>query len=243
MKFHQSKVLENLSEFKLCKAMDSNPKLGFMRYPHDMFLIFKICEYWQPKKVLEIGFFAGQTLGLMFDACGIDTEFTTVDINYNHKPVFDRLYNDQSRITFVESDSKSLDLPYHAYDFILIDGDHSYESANRDIMTSLNLIKTNGIICVDDYIMEGVWKSINEQLTGQHGWVPFLMGPQSMFFHHESHKADDFLDIWLQKTGRDIIKFFNHQLVFDKKSYHIQTCWIRYENISDLIQSMKHYNL
>jgi hypothetical protein len=166
-----------------------------------------------------------------------------VDIDYGYKHVFDQFYKDQSRISFIKSDSRNLDLPEHTYDFILIDGDHSYASANHDITTSLSLIKTDGIICVDDYIMEGVWKSINEQLTGQHGWVPFLMGPQSMFFHHESHRADDFLDIWLQEKGRDIVKFFNHQLVFDKNVFHVQNCWIRYENTSDLIQCMQYYDL
>lgn len=216
---------------------------GLMRYPADMFLVHKICEYFDPQQILEIGFGAGQTLGTCVDACGPNSQFTSVDIDYSYKPIFDSVFPDQSRMRFIQQDSMTVDLPCQAYDFFLVDGDHDYAHAINDIDLALAGTREDGIIAVDDYFMEGVWRAIGERLAGQQDWVPFLMGPQSMFFHHMSHRADHFLDEWLSRRGRDPIKLYNLSINLADSDFLIMNCWIRYENISDLVDLFRQYDL
>jgi len=243
-KFYESRVLNNLSHFRICQSMDGHKYgPGLMRYPADMFLIHKVCEYYNPGKVIEIGFGAGQTLGICFDACGPDSVFSTVDISFDNKPIFDSIFTDQSRIEFIQQNSRNLNLLESFYDFFLVDGDHSYEYVAHDINLALSACKTSGIICVDDFFMSGVWRAIEEKLTGQSDWVPFLMGPQCMFFHHISHSADDFLDQYLLQSGRDPVKLYNMSVNIDNHPFFITNCWIRYENIENLIHTFRQYDL
>jgi ubiquinone/menaquinone biosynthesis C-methylase UbiE len=208
-----------------------------------MFLLHKVCEYFEPKEILEIGFFHGQSFGIVVDACPDDAKFTAVDISFEGKKTFDLFFENQTNMEFILTDSKNLSINNRKYDFIMVDGDHSYEYASNDISKALSLINEQGILCVDDFNMEGVWQSIREQLNGQTDWVPFLMGTQSMFFHHRSHSADYFLDHWLQKIGKDLVKHFNFNINIDQETYDILHSWVRYENIDDLIERLKKYDL
>jgi len=144
---------------------------------------------------------------------------------------------------FLQIDSKLLDLPENHYDFMMIDGDHGYDHALSDVKTGLKSMKHNGIMCVDDFYIKDVWRVIEEQLVGQNDWVPFLMGPQCMFFHHISHRADNFLDHWLPQTGRDLVKLYNISIIIGETRQFLSNCWIRYESIEDLIDRMRQYNL
>jgi predicted O-methyltransferase YrrM len=56
------------------------------------------------------------------------------------------------------------------YDFIFIDGDHSYEIVKFDFEQALRLIEKGGIIAFDDYVMPGVAKAINE-VCGNNGLI------------------------------------------------------------------------
>ena len=63
------------------------------------------------------------------------------------------------RSIFIRGTSKELDEePDEFFDFIYIDGDHTYEGANIDLINSFPKIKKNGILCGDDY---GVFEHIN----------------------------------------------------------------------------------
>jgi hypothetical protein len=65
-------------------------------------------------------------------------------------------------------------------DYIFIDGNHSYESVKLDLENSVKMLKTNGIIGVDDYINYivetdqssiseyGVMRAVNEFLKDNH---------------------------------------------------------------------------
>lgn len=215
---------------------------GLMRCLSDTFLIHKVCEYFQPKRALEIGFGGGQTFGTIAEACS-NVAMTAVDKNFRCKDTFDDIFSDQSDMEFLEIDSKLVDLPKNYFDFIMVDGDHSYEYAFNDINIALESSTDNGIVCVDDYFMEGVWQAITETLNGQKDWVPFLMGQQSMFFHHRKHQADDFLDRWIGKKGRDIVKLYNLSINIAGIPHLVLNCWLRYENTQDLIAAMKQYDL
>lgn len=209
MKLHESRVLNNLDNFRIAQQ-----RTKLMRGPIDMFLLWKTIEYFKPKKIIEIGFFAGQSTGIMLDAADSDAELTAVDISFAHKSTFDNVFP-ETNVTFIETDSLTLNLT-EIYDFVLIDGDHSYEYALHDLKTCLPAMNKNSILYMDDYDLPGVCKVIQEELTGKNDFVPFLVGAQGMLFHHVSHSADEFLDVWIQDKAKNFIYFENNSTVFDQ---------------------------
>jgi hypothetical protein len=241
MKLHQSRVLHSISDFQFKNQTDS---YGFMRYANDMYLIWKVCEYFQPQSVLEIGFFAGQTFGLLLESTSSQTKLVSVDIDYSRLPIFEKMFDNDPRfhqIRFIQDDSINLDLK-ELFDFIHIDGNHDYKYVLNDLEKSLNLMHKNTILCMDDYDWPGVGQVINEHLLGQHDFVPFLSGDQEMFFHHISHSADDFLDGWIQDGAKNFIYFSN----YDFHGFTVlrsQLPKIFEENNSIFQQALQFYNL
>ena len=215
----QSKILRNWDLF--------SPK---MRYPNDIFLMHMVCRAFLPKRVLEIGFCQGQTLGVLIDACGPDTDFVSVDIDFSKNKNFNSLYgSNQSRITWICEDSSSLTYKGQ-FDLMVIDGDHSYESAHKDLEQVLKVSHPGTILVMDDYDWHtisnrGVKGVIHDNLLGQRDWVPFMMGDQTMFFHHVSHATDSFLDHDIQNTAKNFICFsnvlYNNHCVLQSKTPNI----------------------
>ena len=212
MKLHQSLVLKNLAMFNELDTTSTtikNPVKHLMRGLTDMFLIWKTVEYFQPKKILEIGVYAGQTLGLMYEASGADSNITSIDIKFNKLDVFNYLFPD-ANINFIKSDSIKIE-PFDKFDFIHIDGYHSYEYAMNDIVKSLEMSHTNTIISIDDYEKSklGVKTAIDTGILEKNDFIPFLLGDSSIFFHHASHRADEFIDHWIQEDANNFIHFSN----------------------------------
>lgn len=54
----------------------------------------------------------------------------------------------------------------HSIDFIMIDGDHSYEAVKADIAAWLPKMKHKGIISGDDYMWPGVKQAVEEAFPG-----------------------------------------------------------------------------
>jgi hypothetical protein len=207
MKFYQSQVLGNLDHFKVAPT-----STGLMRDRVDMFLLWKTIEYFHPKKLLEIGFFAGQSTGIMLESADPDAEITAVDITFCQKHIFENIFPN-TNINFIEIDSQQLQLdPYVNYDFILIDGNHDYEYVLKDFSNCFPHMNKNTILFMDDYYLPGVEQVICEKLLGQHDFVPFMVGDQSMCFHHVGHSADDFLDHWIQDKSKNFIHFENKKM-------------------------------
>jgi predicted O-methyltransferase YrrM len=205
-KFYESLILNNLDYFQC------NPgfKFDLMRDHDGMFLMWKIVEYFQPKSLLEIGFGCGQTLGILIESAGEECQrVVSVDIKFN-RTNFNKFFPG-ANVEFIETDSKNL-LLNEKFDFICIDGDHSYDSVRSDISKCLPLLHKNTILCMDDYKMPGVDKAIVDTLFGT-DFVPFLSSEQQIYFHHKEHSAEDFLDNWLPEVG---LNFINIQ----PKKYH-----------------------
>jgi hypothetical protein len=80
MKFNKSITWQNLNKFD-----DS------MRTPIDSFLLFYVIQYFQRRKILEIGFRQGYSFGLMLEASPHDAVLEAVDIVYPDFTVFDLL--------------------------------------------------------------------------------------------------------------------------------------------------------
>ena len=75
--------------------------------------------------------------------------------------------------------------PNETFDFIYIDGDHSYEGCKRDLIISSQKIKKGGIIAGHDYFVNiaknrgdfacGVGKAVNE-FCEEYGWKVIALG-------------------------------------------------------------------
>lgn len=122
-----------------------------------------------PQKVLEIGTFDGRFarfLAEIFPSAIVHT----IDLPRDHGVANDcgrnrwasyeqvRQSNLQTsaRISLFEQNSLALSLHSgNVYDLIWVDGDHGYPVAAADIVNSLRLLKSGGIVCLDD-----VFKSV-----------------------------------------------------------------------------------
>ena len=242
MKLHESTVLNNIDKFQCNK--NSNVRDGLMRDREGIYLVWKTIEYHQPKSILEIGFGCGETLGIMIEAAGENcTRVVSNDITYkNKKTQFDQLFP-ENQIEFIEMSSRDLQLN-EKFDFIMIDGDHSYQGVCYDINSCVPLLHKNGILCIDDYWWPEIDRSIQDTLINpQSEFVPFLCAHQQIFFHHRDHSVEDFLDQWLIEidsrfinyTPRDyhgysIVNGHLHDIMYVENNQIFQLA-LKYENL------------
>ena len=238
--FHKSIIMKNLELFKHCPSTDDNHNFGYMRYLNDMYILYKTCEYFQPKNILEIGFFMGQSFGLMCEACP-NSNLTAVDINFNTS-AFDACIQNQSKITLIKQDSKNINFPSESFDFVMVDGDHSYEYASNDIRKAFACITQTGILAVDDFFVEGVYNAICNEIISKTDWEPFLWSDNVLYFHHPSHNAGEFLDTDLHQCP-EFVKLHTMNIEIGESRFDVLKSFIRYESISDFIRITKEYNI
>ena len=212
-KLHQSKTLAHLQRFSWAEY--NHNRYWKSRDCIGIYIYWKICEYFKPKSILEIGFFEGLSFGIFFEATDQDTEYVCVDIDLSIKSdYFNAIFKDHPKynsIKFIETDSQNLNLSQQ-FDLIHIDGNHSYEYVKNDIVKSLPVLPKNSILIIDDMTEHcpDVERVVEEYLLGQHGFVPFLSADREMFFHHAEHSAEDFVDNFISKNTTDIMTFFNY---------------------------------
>jgi predicted O-methyltransferase YrrM len=211
-KMHGCKVLDQLDKFRINDPRDTPTRL--MRSHLDMFLLWQVISHFQPKSFLEIGFAAGQTMGIIYESSGMNQNYTSVDIDYCHKEIFTGVFPD-NKINFIETDSRMLFLPdSEIFDFIHIDGCHSYEMVANDIDRCWHTLDQTSILYMDDFGMPGVDQAIKYHLLPKKDWVPFLCGDQSVFFHHRSQSKDIFLDETIQEKSKNFIYYIN-EIMYD----------------------------
>jgi len=106
------------------------------------------------KNVMEIGFNSGfSTLLMLLSNPNIRISCFDLGEHSYTKPCFDKLketFGDRINITIGDS-TKTLQNVNDNYDLIHIDGGHSTEVANSDIMNSYRLSKQGTILIMDDY--------------------------------------------------------------------------------------------
>lgn len=109
-----------------------------------------------PKNVLEVGFNFGYSASLILDAAP-GAKLTSIDLAEHDytKPSADILrtiYGE--RLKNVWGDSRevmaALAFSKRTFDFVVIDGGHSYDIASSDITLGLEMLDTGGIMVVDD---------------------------------------------------------------------------------------------
>lgn len=121
----------------------------------------------------EVGVQTGKFSRAILDICRpsklhlIDLDLHSFNIREKFKTEIDT-----GIVHLHEGDSSSIlqDFPDCYFDFIYIDGDHSYQGVKRDIQAAKSKIKEQGILIFDDYtfwsptecMMYGVIQAVNE---------------------------------------------------------------------------------
>jgi predicted O-methyltransferase YrrM len=114
-------------------------------------LIYSLIKMTKAKNVMEIGVFEGYTSVKMVEALPKDGKFTGIDIN-------DYLKNDLTsigpEIDFILGESIKVmqGMKPKQFDFIFVDGDHSYENIVPEFKEVAKLITQGGIIVYHDTI-------------------------------------------------------------------------------------------
>lgn len=101
--------------------------------------------------VLEIGVFEGETSVKMIEALPIGGKYTGIDINDYRKLDFNKTGKGWNFI-LGESIKVLANMPEHHFDFIFVDGDHSWENILPEFKEIERVIKPGGVIAYHDTI-------------------------------------------------------------------------------------------
>jgi len=125
--------------------------------------------------VLEIGAYEGAGSNLIHKylqpikqvACDPwDDSYVEGEVEFKNQ--YDNFKHNTKRFNITEmrmtSDKMFSELDNVKFDFIYIDGDHSYEQVLRDLNNSFKVLKVGGVILVDDYawIKDTVRRAVND---------------------------------------------------------------------------------
>jgi predicted O-methyltransferase YrrM len=186
--FYQTKILKNINEY------------APMRVNVELVILYYLIRYFNCNEILEIGFYEGLTFGTLIEAASKNSRLTAVDINFRSE-MFNKYYSDNlpdKTINLIKINSNDFDSK-QTYDFIHVDGNHSYPQAFNDIKKAITLLEKTGILMIDDYEMPGVDQSIDEIMRSTE-LVPFMISEQASWWHYPEHNASDFLDNILDHT-------------------------------------------
>jgi len=103
------------------------------------------------KNVLEIGVFEGETSVKMIEALPIGGKYTGIDINDYRKLDFNKAGKGWNFI-LGESIKVLANMPENHFDFIFVDGDHSWENILPEFKEIERVIKPGGVIAYHDSI-------------------------------------------------------------------------------------------
>jgi hypothetical protein len=236
MKFQDTRFWKNYQQY------DWMVEHSATRSTVDSIAYWRLLNSFKFTTFLEIGVNQGLTTGLFFESnnyanvVGVDP-INRLDLFYKNYPEF------QNQFTFINQKSQDIKINDRLYDFILIDGDHSYESAKQDIFKSLECLTTTSVLAIDDFKQPGVARAIQDLYSLNTDWVPFLQAEQTQFWHHKSVERGDFLDSLVTDP---ISKFIFVENIVDYCGNSI--CSLRTLSIfTDLIEyfdmALKHYNI
>jgi GT2 family glycosyltransferase/predicted O-methyltransferase YrrM len=130
--------------------------------------VLEVLTNMKPRNLLEIGTANGGTLFLLCNMASPDATVISIDmpggkfggdLYQNWKtPIYESFRKDRQRIHLLRDDSHKSNtfneikkiLDSEKLDFLLIDGDHTYDGVRRDFEMYSHLIKNGGIICFHD---------------------------------------------------------------------------------------------
>lgn len=236
MRFQDTRFWKNYQQY------DRIVKNSSMRSTVDAIAYWRLLNNFEFRTFLEIGVYQGLTTGLFFESnnnatvVGIDP-VARLELFYKNYPEF------QNQFRFVNQKSQDVDIQNQLYDFILVDGDHSYQSSKKDIFESLNCLKTTSVLAIDDFKLTGVAQAIQDLYNVTNDWVPFLQAEQTQFWHHKSIDRGSFLDSLIIDPLSNFVFVEN---IIDHRGNTI--CSLKTLNIfTELTEyfdmALKHYNI
>jgi hypothetical protein len=236
IKFKDTQFWKNYSKY------DQVVKKSSMRSTIDAIVYWRLLNSFKFNTFLEIGVYQGLTTGLFFEStpdavvCGIDP--------INRLELFYQNYSNYSnQFTFINQPSQDVDLKNALYDFILVDGNHTYVGASTDINNCLPHLALTGVLAIDDYKLPGVSSAITDLHNLNTDWVPFLRAEQTEFWHHRSINRSEFLDSLLTDPISNFI-FIQNEI----DEYNNTICCAKTLNIfTDITEyfdlALTHYNI
>lgn len=177
-----------------------------MRCTVDAYVYHRIFKKYNYQKILEIGFYQGQTAGLLAEITGPTAQITCVDPR-PRTDLFADIYHDIAHKIKLHK-IRSQDHDYETYDCILIDGDKSFDAVSHDIRHSVVSLDSTGMILVNEYQKSSVQEALEHYMLPA-GFVPFLRTDQTLFFQSSTVDRGDFLDFELPIPGQNFIRFQN----------------------------------
>jgi hypothetical protein len=213
-----------------------------MRSTVDAIAYWRLLNYFEFKTFLEIGCYQGLTTGLFFESnnnanvVGVDP-VNRLELFYKNYPEF------QNQFTFINQKSQDIELNSHLYDFILIDGDHSYQAAKQDIFKFFKCLKNTSVLAIDDFRMPEVARATEDLYNLNNNWVPFLQAEQTQFWHHRSVERGDFLDSLLTDPIKNFIFVENIVDHHGNSICSLKTLPIFTDLIEYFDMALKHYNI
>lgn len=147
---------ERVAAARSCQPLRSNQK------PGEITSLLERLDAMRPALVCEIGSDRGGTLALIASSARSGAEFLSIDLCFSisrHR-VYHLLMHPTQRVTCLEADSHSprtLDrvvdwLRGRKFDFLFIDGDHTYDGVKRDYEMYAPLVRPGGIIAFHDIV-------------------------------------------------------------------------------------------
>ena len=162
-KFNLLKELnENLDNYQTIEEMLSFSRVHFSINQKDseiLSLLDKLQEI-HPVTVGEIGTFRCGNLFLLSNTICSIHKIIAVDMLFRNKGLFNSLRNKVTDITFIEGFSTSTRtvknvgkaLGNSKFDFLFIDGDHSYDGVKSDFLNYRKFVKNGGLVAFHDIV-------------------------------------------------------------------------------------------
>jgi hypothetical protein len=187
MKFRDTRFWKNYTQYN--KIVNESS----MRCTVDALAYWKLLTSARFNNFLEIGVYQGLTIGLFFESnpnavvVGVDP-VNRLQLFYKNYPEF------EGQFTFINQPSQAVSFPATHYDFILIDGNHSSDSVQQDLIKRMPMLGMHSVLAIDDYQLPGVAKAINNLYNTTSDWIPFLQAEQTQFWHHRTCNREQFID-------------------------------------------------
>lgn len=191
---------------------------------------------------VEIGAWLGKSTNYMVNQIkqsGKDIKFTTVDtwegtvnepahqdtmknLNGEMFPEFVKnliSMNNHGKLELIKDTSKNASHHFanNSIDFLMIDGDHSYEAVKDDLNNWFHKVKPGGIISGDDYgVFDGVTDAVNEFFYGQitHVNHSFVRRKPRIQIKHMLNRPTDVREIVSVESIKQLQRYgFDYQLI------------------------------
>jgi len=140
----------------------THPRLLSNQKRSEILSLTKLLSELRPRTICEIGSDRGGTLGLYAAVSAPNVRILSIDIQYRpaRRSAFPRLAQPGQQITCLEADSHDSDtlrkvrawLANDTFDFLFVDGDHSYEGVKMDFESFAPLVTPGGLIAFHDIV-------------------------------------------------------------------------------------------